>query len=48
MIVAIVAVGSYAIAASTPAPGGSFVPVFSIAKSENKNQVQYVVRVDDQ
>jgi hypothetical protein len=25
----------------------SFVPVFSIAKSENKNQVQYVVRVDE-
>jgi hypothetical protein len=48
-IVAIVALGSYAIAASTPsaAPGGSFVPVFSIAKSENKNQVQYVVRVDN-
>jgi Domain of unknown function (DUF4833) len=31
----------------SPAPGGSFIPVFSIAKSENKNQVQYVVRVDD-
>jgi hypothetical protein len=24
-----------------------FVPLFSIAKSENKNQVQYVIRVDD-
>ncbi len=27
--------------------GASFAPAFSIAKSENKNQVQYVVRVDD-
>ena len=26
---------------------GSVVPVFSIAKSENKNQVQYVVQLDD-
>jgi hypothetical protein len=29
----------------SPAPD-TFVPVFSIAKSENRNQVQYVVRVD--
>ncbi|HEX4447271.1 MAG TPA: DUF4833 domain-containing protein [Polyangiaceae bacterium] len=29
-------------------PGASaVVPVFSIAKSENRNQVQYVVRLDD-
>ena len=33
--------------AQTAASGGTLVPVFSIAKSENKNQVQYVVRVDD-
>jgi hypothetical protein len=26
---------------------GRVVPIFSIAKSENKNQVQYVVRLDD-
>jgi len=26
----------------------SLVPIFSIAKSENKNQVQYVVRLDQQ
>jgi len=28
-------------------PPGSTVPVFSIAKSQNRNQVQYVIRVDD-
>jgi hypothetical protein len=27
--------------------GDRLVPIFSIAKSENQNQVQYVVRVDD-
>jgi hypothetical protein len=32
--------------ASVPPPG-STVLVFTIAKSQNKNQVQYVVRVDD-
>ena len=32
--------------ASLPAPGSN-IPVFSIAKSQNKNQVQYVIRVDD-
>jgi hypothetical protein len=44
-----VALSLYAIAASAeqPAPTGRVVPVFSIAKSENKNQVQYVVRLDD-
>jgi hypothetical protein len=26
---------------------GTLVPVFTIAKSENKNRVQYVIRVDD-
>jgi Domain of unknown function (DUF4833) len=48
-ILSLVALGSYAVAASaqSPPPGGGLVPVFSIAKSENKNQVQYVVRVDD-
>jgi hypothetical protein len=29
------------------ASADAVLPVFSIAKSENKNQVQYVVRVDD-
>jgi hypothetical protein len=44
----LVALGSWAFAASaqSPPPGGNFVPIFSIAKSENANQVQYVVRVD--
>ncbi len=44
------ALGSYAPAADAelPRPEGAFVAAFSIAKSENKNQVQYVVRVDDQ
>jgi hypothetical protein len=32
--------------ADTPSRGG-MVPVLSIAKSENKNQVQYVIRLDD-
>jgi hypothetical protein len=41
--------GSSAAAARAQSPprGGVAVPVFSIAKSENKNQVQYVVRVDE-
>jgi hypothetical protein len=30
-----------------PPSAGKLLPVLSIAKSENKNQVQYVVRVDD-
>jgi hypothetical protein len=34
-------------AQSPPARGGA-VPLFSIAKSENRNQVQYVVQVDAQ
>ena len=33
--------------AETTAQGGISVPIFSIAKSENKNQVQYVVRLDN-
>jgi len=39
---------SAAPARADPAAAGasSVVPVFSIAKSENKNQVQYVVRLD--
>jgi hypothetical protein len=32
--------------ADAPAPGAP-VPIFTIAKSENKNQVQYVIRLDD-
>ncbi len=45
----LVALGSSAAVASadTPVASGKVVPVFSIAKSENKNQVQYVVRIDD-
>lgn len=44
----LVAVWSYtAIARGQSSPGTSVLPVFSIAKSENKNQVQYVVRIDD-
>jgi hypothetical protein len=33
---------------NVPAPPGRIVPLFTIAKSSNKNQVQYSVRVDDQ
>jgi hypothetical protein len=29
-----------------PSPSGTVLPLFTIAKSENKNQVQYTVRVD--
>lgn len=49
-LVALVPLDSYATtaAADQPPASGAFVPAFSIAKSENKNQVQYVVRVDDQ
>ncbi len=45
----LVALCSYAAAApaNPPSPVGTSVAVFSIAKSENRNQVQYVVRVDD-
>ena len=46
LIVALPSVAARA-SAQTAASGGTLVPVFSIAKSENKNQVQYVVRVDD-
>jgi hypothetical protein len=40
---------SHATAVSAPPAlaRGTLLPVFTIAKSENKNQVQYVVRVDD-
>jgi uncharacterized protein DUF4833 len=52
LLVALVSCAScalYAVAAraGSPVPAGSSVAVFSIAKSENKNQVQYVIRVDD-
>ena len=40
-------IATFGSASVPPVGGGSTVPVFSIAKSENKNQVQYVVRVDD-
>jgi uncharacterized protein DUF4833 len=38
---------STAATAVPPAASGSVVPVFSIAKSENRNQVQYVIGLDD-
>jgi|HubBroStandDraft_4_1064222.scaffolds.fasta_scaffold79033_2 hypothetical protein len=49
-LVVLVALDSYVTPATADPPParGTVVPVFSIAKSENKNQVQYVVRVDDQ
>jgi len=37
---------SSAARADAPAPNGAVLPLFTIAKSENKNQVQYTVRVD--
>jgi hypothetical protein len=45
----LVALGLYATAAGaqSPSAAGKLVPVFTIAKSENKNQVQYVIRLDD-
>jgi hypothetical protein len=44
-----VTLGASSAVASADPPGasGRLVPVLSIAKSENKNQVQYVVRLDD-
>jgi hypothetical protein len=52
LLVALVSCASYALyavaaRAGSPVPAGSSIAVFSIAKSENKNQVQYVIRVDD-
>ncbi|MGO9832594.1 MAG: DUF4833 domain-containing protein [Polyangiaceae bacterium] len=49
VLVALVALDSHALAARADQPqaDGTIVAAFSIAKSENKNQVQYVVRVDD-
>jgi len=49
-LVALVPLDSYATAATAdqPVASGTVIPAFSIAKSENKNQVQYAVRVDDQ
>jgi hypothetical protein len=49
-LVALVPLDSYASAARADQPlaSGTLIPAFSIAKSENKNQVQYVIRVDDQ
>jgi len=47
-IPALVALASFATAARADPPSrGGMVPVFSIAKSENRNQVQYVIRLDD-
>jgi uncharacterized protein DUF4833 len=49
LLVALVSYASYTAAASAGSPplGGSSIALFSIAKSENKNQVQYMIRVDD-
>ena len=38
---------SFSTAARAVSPPSGVVPVFSIAKSENKNQVQYVVQLDE-
>ena len=38
---------STAARADAPGPSGTVLPLFTIAKSENKNQVQYTVRVDE-
>jgi hypothetical protein len=48
-ILCLVAAGSDARGARAEAapPGETLVPVFVIAKNENKNQVQYAVRLDD-
>jgi len=45
----LLALGSYAgpAAGDPPPAAGRSVALFSIAKSENKNQVQFVVRVDE-
>ncbi|MGO9838792.1 MAG: DUF4833 domain-containing protein [Polyangiaceae bacterium] len=47
LFLAALASSSGVASADPPAAGGGVVPVFSIAKSENKNQVQYAVRLDD-
>jgi hypothetical protein len=48
VVTLVVALGSSSVVANADSPAsGKVVPVFSIAKSENKNQVQYVVRLDD-
>jgi hypothetical protein len=48
-ILVVVAIATYATAAhpEQPPPAPRVVPVFTIAKSENKNQVQYVIRLDE-
>jgi hypothetical protein len=45
----VVAIVSYATAVhpQQPPPAERVVPAFTIAKSENKNQVQYVIRLDE-
>jgi len=48
LLVTFVALGSFEIAANGDSPSrGAVFPVFTIAKSENKNQVQYGIRLDD-
>jgi hypothetical protein len=43
-----VALGSMTVAAAAESsPDRGLVPIFSIAKSENRNEVQYVLQVDD-
>jgi len=48
LLLAMLGLRATAASASLPPPAGKMVPLFTIAKSENKNQVQYVVRLDDQ
>jgi len=48
VVTLLAALASLSTVANADSPAsGKVVPVFSIAKSENKNQVQYVVRLDD-
>jgi len=47
MAVACAFAWSAAARADAPGPNGAVLTLFTIAKSENKNQVQYTVRVDE-
>ncbi len=47
MILGLVFLNPCAARASAKTAGGSDVPLFTIAKSENKNEVQYAVHVDE-
>jgi len=47
LLLAALALRATTASADQPPPAERVVPVFTIAKSENKNQVQYVVHLDD-